>query len=52
MDARFLPVDSTVGEVEVGISNLLAMYERLTKVVSRTMEKILLTSMIYINQYS
>ena len=37
MDARFLPEDSTVGEVEVGISNLLAMYERLTKVVSRTM---------------
>ena len=38
IDARFLPVDSTVGEVEVGISNLLAMNKLLTKVVSRTME--------------
>ena len=38
MDARFLPEDSTVGEVEVGISNLLAMNELLTKVESRTME--------------
>ena len=38
IDASFLPVDSTVGEVEVGISNLLAMNELLTKVVSRTME--------------
>ena len=38
IDASLLPVDSTVGEVEVGISNLLAMKELLTKVVSRTME--------------
>ena len=38
IDAGFLPVDATVGEVEVGISNLLAMNELLTKVVSRTME--------------
>ena len=38
IDASFLPVDSTVGEVEVGISNLLAMNKLLTKVVSRTME--------------
>ena len=34
----FSPVDSIVGEVEVGISNLLAMSEPLTKVVSRTRE--------------
>ena len=34
----FSPVDSIVGEVEVGISNVLAMRELLTKVVSRTRE--------------
>ena len=34
----FSPVDSIVGEVEVGILNLLAMSELLTKVVSRTRE--------------
>ena len=38
VDATLLPVDGTVGEVGVGISNLLAMKELLTKVVSRTME--------------
>ena len=38
IDDRFSPVDSIVGEVEVGISNLLTMNELLTKVVSRTME--------------
>ena len=38
IDASLLPGDNIVGEVEVGISNLLAMNELLTEVVSRTME--------------